>query len=318
MKILILGGSGFIGSRLAPLLLSAGHQVTIGDLSQPTGHNAQWVKADVTDPASLVAACQGMDVVINLAAVHRDDVRPLSLYDKVNVEGAANVCKACDAAGVKRIIFTSSVAIYGVPQGEADESAPVNPFNDYGRTKWEAEKVFTPWANADPSKSLVIIRPTVVFGEGNRGNVYNLLKQACSRKFFMVGSGTNQKSMAYVQNIAGFLAFCVSMPTGIHIYNYVDKPDYNMNDLVARIMTHQGRPAKPLRIPYFIAWMLAATCDIVAFITRKNLPFSRVRLMKFCANTRFASNKMRATGYKPPFTLDEALNRTLDAEFPSK
>ena len=77
----------------------------------------------------------------------------------------------------------------------------------------------------DLKKTLVIIRPTVVFGEGNRGNVFNLMNQIAKNRFMMVGSGTNRKSMAYVENVAAFLEYSLSFQSGLHVHNYVDKPD---------------------------------------------------------------------------------------------
>jgi nucleoside-diphosphate-sugar epimerase len=99
--------------------------------------------------------------------------------------------------GIKTIVFTSSVAIYGFAPLGTDESGEINYFNDYGRTKYEAELVYKAWYEKDPeNRKLVIVRPTVVFDEQNRGNVYNLLRQIASGKFMMIGNGENRKSMA--------------------------------------------------------------------------------------------------------------------------
>ena len=135
-----------------------------------------------------------MSTIINLAAVHRDDVRPLSRYDDVNVQGAKNICEAARKHEINQIIFTSSVAVYGFAPTDTDESGEFNYFNDYGRTKFMAEQVYKAWQEEDPkSRTLVILRPTVIFGEGNRGNVYNLLRQIAARKFLMFGDGKNIK-----------------------------------------------------------------------------------------------------------------------------
>ena len=120
-------------------------------------------------------------VVINLAAEHRDDVSPRNLYDEVNVDGARNICEIANEMAVNKIIFTSSVAVYGFARLGTNESGAIAPFNDYGRTKWEAEQVYRQWQSEYPeNRSLVIVRPTVVFGERNRGNVFNLLRQIAS------------------------------------------------------------------------------------------------------------------------------------------
>ena len=129
--------------------------------------------------------------------MHRDDIRPISRYDDVNVQGAKNICDAARKHSIKKIIFTSSVAIYGFAPEDTDESGEPNFFNDYGRTKYLAEQVYKEWQLEDSeNRALIIVRPTVIFGEGNRGNVYNLLKQIFSGSFLMFGDGKNKKSMA--------------------------------------------------------------------------------------------------------------------------
>ena len=161
---------------------------------------------DVREIGQLRSAISNESVIVNLAAEHRDDVRPLSLYHEVNVEGAINICTVAREKCVQTIIFTSTVAGYGFAPIGTNESGNITPFNDYGRTKYEAEQVFKAWQAEDPAqRTLVIIRPTVVFGEQNRGNVYNLLRQIASGKFVMVGHGENRKSMAYVETVAAFV-----------------------------------------------------------------------------------------------------------------
>ncbi len=160
------------------------------------------------------------DVIINLAAEYRDDVTPKSLYYDVNVKGAESVSRVAEEKGIIKIIFTSSVAVYGFAPIGTDETGALNPFNEYGRTKMLAEEVYKKWQAKEPDKrTLVIIKPTVVFGEGNRGNVYNLLKQIASRRLVMVGNGKNVKSMAYVENVAAFIEYILNFGPGVHIYN---------------------------------------------------------------------------------------------------
>ena len=191
--IAIIGGSGFIGTRLSCQLSQSGKLFQIIDKA-PSGFFPDKVFiSDVRDPLSL-AFSSPPSVIINLAAEHRDDVRPLTLYDEVNVGGARNVCEFARSQRINKIIFTSSVAVYGFAPLGTNESGSIAPFNDYGRTKWEAEQVYKHWQSEDPqNRTLVIIRPTVVFGERNRGNVYNLLRQIASGKFLMVGDGVNRK-----------------------------------------------------------------------------------------------------------------------------
>jgi len=314
--IYILGGSGFIGTRLASLLARADVDFKIIDKTISTTYPKLTVIADVRAVDSLQAAIQDDAVIINLAAEHRDDVRPLSLYDEVNVGGARNVCTVAREKNIRTIIFTSTVAVYGFAPVGTDESGQINPFNDYGRTKFEAEQVYKAWqAEASETRSLVIIRPTVVFGEQNRGNVYNLLRQIASGRFVMVGDGHNKKSMAYVENIADCLQYAMGFGPGVHVYNYIDKPDCNMKDLVQTVYRILGRSDKDgLHLPVVLGLAIGGCFDILACMTGRKFSISAIRVKKFCADTVFETSIAR-TGFVPPVLLSEALDRTVRHEF---
>jgi GlcNAc-P-P-Und epimerase len=317
-SILILGGSGFIGTYLVERLQNHGYTVRIGDLRQSQRFPELWVETDVRDRASVAAALQNMDCVINLAAEHRDDVRPIERYHQTNVGGAEEVCAAARLAGVQKLIFTSSVAVYGFQPRPSTEDGPYAPFNPYGETKLLAEKVYRDWAAEDEGRSLVIVRPTVVFGENNRGNVYNLLRQIASGRFLMVGSGRNQKSMAYVRNIVGFLEFTLGIGAGTHTYNYVDTPDLDTRTLVTTVNQAMGRERSTLRVPLFLAMAGAHLLDLFARITGRTFPISAIRIRKFTESTQVNGERLQGTGFKPEFTLSEGLARTVSNEFPDR
>ncbi len=315
-KIALLGGSGFIGTRLTSNLLQAGHDITIGDIAPSTTYPDLRIDTDVRKLDTLIESCAECDTIINLAAAHRDDIRPISLYYDTNVTGARVTCQAAEKLGIKTIVFTSSVAVYGHQHGEPDETAPHQPIGPYGETKSQAETVYKDWHAKDPqNRTLVIIRPTVVFGPTNRGNVHNLMEQIARGHFLMIGDGNNRKSMAYVGNVAAFLMHSLSLGTGLHIFNYVDKPDYSMNDLVNLIKTRTGKKASPLRLPKIMGLGAGAMLDVVARATGKKLPISRVRIEKFCATTIFKADRAKATGFTAPTKLEDALIETIDAEF---
>lgn len=315
MNVALIGGAGFIGTRLARRLEKSGTDFCIYDISVANRDNPRKVHVDVVDMSSL-SVISKPDVIVNLAAVHRDDVRPLSRYDEVNVQGARNVCAAAEQLGVNKIVFTSSVAIYGFAPPGTGEDGQVNYFNDYGRTKWLAEGVFREWQQRDPStRCLVIVRPTVVFGEGNRGNVYNLLKQIYSRRFMMFGPGENCKSMAYVENVAAFLQYSLSFQAGVHIYNYIDKPDFTMNQLVTSVRKFLfGKNNVGPRMPAALGVAIGYMADVIAKVTDKSLPISSIRVKKFMGTTQFSSAASK-TGFVPAMSLEEGLHRTLKYEF---
>ena len=313
-EVAIVGGAGFVGSRLTARFNKGSVFSSRYDIDLPNQLD-RIIYLDVEDIDSL-DQLKNASIIINLAAVRRDDVRPLSRYDDVNVQGAKNVCEAASKHGIDKIIFTSSVAIYGFAPADTDESGAPNYFNDYGRTKYLAEQVYKAWQAQDPeSLTLVIVRPTVIFGEGNRGNVYNLLRQIASRRFLMFGNGSNRKSMAYVENVVAFIEYSLSFKPGLHIYNYIDKPDFDMNTLISGTRkTLFGKTNVGLRLPGFIGLVLGYVADLVAMIIRKPLPVSSIRVKKFMGTTQFASS-VSDTGFVAPVSLEEGLARTLRYEF---
>ena len=374
-----------MGTRLVKRLLSSGYEVVIADKRPSREYPELWRRVDVrnapqesneyeaslTDEIMAPGAerkarslqpmnklsdvLKGSDVVVNLAAEHRDDVTPKSLYDEVNVAGAVNVCEACTKLGIKRIVFTSSVAVYGFAPAGTDEGGEINYFNDYGRTKFMAEERYREWLDSDESNSLVIIRPTVIFGEGNRGNVYNLLHQIAKGFFPMVGSGRNRKSMNYVENVAAFIQYCLehdlaktvvecyatphALATGcvettsdnaghfdklndrrigkLSLFNYCDEPVYDMNHLVLDVNKFLGRPKKRLfHWPYFIAYFGGLCFDFLGFILHKKFTVNSIRVKKFTENTYFVGNNIKTlTDFKAPVALSEGLKRTIEFEF---
>lgn len=314
--IVVVGGSGFIGTRFCRRLDERGIDFLIVDKASSAAFHDRCEIADIRDQGRLSAVLPEGSSLVNLAAEHRDDVRPRSLYDEVNVNGARNVCTAAEKRGINRIVFTSTVAVYGFAPPDTGEGGAIAPFNDYGRTKAEAETVYREWQAADPERrSLVIVRPTVVFGERNRGNVYSLLKQIASGLFVMIGAGRNRKSMAYVGNVAAFLQHMLNAPSGVHVCNYVDKPDFDMNALVALSRRTLGKSGSWLpRLPYAVGYAVGGVFDLLAFVTRRSFPVSRIRVRKFCATTQFSSASADF-GFQAPYTLQEGLERTLKSEF---
>lgn len=313
----VIGGSGFIGTRLVRQLRNKEQlAVQITDKAPSKAHPDLVILGDVRSVEQLRISIANGSVIVNLAAEHRDDVRPLSLYDEVNVEGAINICTVACEKSVKTIIFTSSVAVYGFAPIGTDESGKIAPFNDYGRTKYEAEQIFKAWqAEVPTERTLVIIRPTVVFGEQNRGNVYNLLRQIASGKFVMVGHGENRKSMAYVENIAAFIEYSMSFKPGVHIYNFIDKPDFTMNSLVANVNRILGRPEEiGFRLPFAVGYMIGKGFDLVASLSGKRFAISSIRVRKFCANSVY-NTAINQTGFVSPVPLEQALAQTVRYEF---
>ncbi len=317
MKITMIGASGFVGTRLIDLLKTeAGYELKNVDLLPSPFFNDITVIGDVREQEQMDRELKDSDVVVLLAAQHRDDVSPVSLYYDTNVGGMEVTLKAMEKNGCKRIVFFSSVAVYGLNKNNPDENHEKDPFNHYGKSKWQAEQVLQKWYESHPDWNVNIIRPTVIFGERNRGNVYNLLSQISGGKFLRVGKGTNRKSMAYVGNIVAFVKYMIEeCQEGYNVFNYIDKPDFTMNELVDLVENVLGKHIPAVHFPYWLGMAGGYCFDLLAKITGKKLAISSVRVKKFCATTEFDSSKMLSTGFKAPYSLKEGLSRTLEFEF---
>tara|TARA_B100002052_G_C15879959_1_gene598749 strand:+ start:1602 stop:2561 length:960 start_codon:yes stop_codon:yes gene_type:complete len=314
-KIHVFGGSGFIGTRLISLL-NPYFDVQNMDLRNSKTFNKITVINDICSFDANQVDLNKSDCVILLAAEHRDDVFPFSKYYKTNVEGTKNVLIQMDKVGCKNLIFTSTVAVYGLNNLNPNEDFEPKPFNHYGKSKLKAENIIKNWFKIDPkNKYISIIRPTVIFGEENRGNVYNLIKQIVSKNFLMIGNGNNIKSMAYVGNVVEFILDRLKkQKIGCEIFNYVDKPDLTMNQILMEVEENINHKIPKIKIPYFLGLIVGYLFDLLSFIFKKQFIISSVRVKKFCANTGFDGSKINKI-FKPPFSLKEGLKRTIKHDF---
>ena len=312
----IVGGAGFIGTRLCQLMAEYGMNFEIVDLRLSRSFPDRSRIADIRNLEMLREAIRG-DTIINLAAIHRDDVPDPREYYITNAEGTRNLCILATERAIDTVVFTSTCAVYGFCPPDTDENGVANPFNDYGRSKLEGETVLEAWyAEAPVTRNVTILRPTVVFGEGNRGNVYNLLNLIARGRFLMVGNGKNRKSMAYVGNVAQYLLYAATQVKGFSRVNYVDKPDFTMNSLVMKVReVLEGTPRIGPRLPYFLGLGLGYIADSLAWLLGKRLPISSIRVKKFCMTTCFSSAATDQPGFLASFTLEEGLMRTLEEEF---
>lgn len=313
-KIAIIGGSGFIGTRLAKRLSTREDLVVkIVDVKESSCFPQWFHYADVTQPESLRQALAGCDAVINLADRHQEKVRSRSLVHLVNVDGARNLCAAAAELAIKQIIFTSSVAVYGVVEQETGEEGPIVPVDRYGKSKWEAECVYQAWHRAGAGNKLTIVRPATVFGEGDRGQFYHLCRRIASGRFVMIGDGQNRQSMAYVENIAARLEYALDRQADYQIGNYVDKPDLTRNQLIGEIATSLGRKDRFIHIPYWPGMCGIALLDFAGKVSRHKFAISRAKVQKFCATAQFTCNER--SHFVAPVDLSLAIEQTVRHEF---
>src|SRR6185312_359934 len=166
MRILVTGSSGFIGRFLIPELIAKGHEVAGLDVREGPefGHGFRFIQGDIRDVGAVARSIKGSDLVINLAAEHKDFGVSDALYHDVNVEGTKTLLRCATESAVGKFVFFSSVAVYGSSPVPTHEKLGCSPESPYGRTKLLAEGAVEEWARMDGRRAVIIIRPTVVFG----------------------------------------------------------------------------------------------------------------------------------------------------------
>lgn len=320
MKILITGGSGFIGAYFHRDLRALGQAdlVTL-DLVQPEGlaADAPYIKGDIRNPKALDRAMAGVDLVINLAAAHHDFGIAHDTYYSVNEHGSQQVCDAMDRAGIRQAVFYSTVATYGTAPTPHHEDAAVQPDSPYGGSKLKGEGVFRRWVEKGDGRRALVIRPTVTFGPENFANMYSLIRQIDSGKYLRFGPGTNIKSLSYVENIVDATLFLLGMKADkpnrpiepFEIFNFIDKPDMTSTQISDTVSKCLGKKPAP-GVPYWVGMVLGIPFDVVIALTGKNLPISRARIQKlYRTETKFEADKILSTGFKPSIPLAEGIDR---------
>jgi nucleoside-diphosphate-sugar epimerase/2-polyprenyl-3-methyl-5-hydroxy-6-metoxy-1,4-benzoquinol methylase len=207
MNILITGGTGFIGSRLALRCLQRNDQVVVlgqenTDAEQQNrklieDSGASIVFGSVTDKEILADVTKGIDTVFHLAAAqHEANISDHVFYD-VNVGGTRNLLEASMKADCKRFVHGSTIGVYGTPNGAVNESSPCSPDNIYGKTKLEGEKVALSYQDRIP---LVVIRISETYGPGDR-RLLKLFRAIHKKAFFKIGPGKNLHQLIYIDDL---------------------------------------------------------------------------------------------------------------------
>ena len=320
MKVLITGGTGFIGTYFVRELKSKGHEIVVLDLypaeSDDEGlfQDVKFIRGDVRDPNALRKSIEGCDRVLHLAAAHHDFGIKDATFESVNVEAAQLICDAMDQVGIKDVCFYSTVAVYGSAQPPLDEMTPPQPASPYGQTKLGGEGVFEKWTQRGDKRQCLVIRPTVTFGAGNFANMFTLIKQIDKGGYLPVGAGDNIKSLSYIENILDATIKMWTDKSGerpaFEVFNYVCKPDLTSGEIAECIYTALGKKQPKLRVPYLLARFLALPFDAVIKVTGINLPISGARIMKLAkAETKFESEKIRKAGYEQRVSLREGIQK---------
>ncbi|HZW37246.1 MAG: NAD-dependent epimerase/dehydratase family protein [Deltaproteobacteria bacterium] len=319
MKVLITGGTGFIGSRLALRCLEDGHSVRIlGRENTPAESanrklveekGAEVFLSSVTDREMLPGLLKGIDVVHHLAAAQHEVNIPDRRFWDVNVTGTANLLDASVNAGVKRFVHGSTIGVYGSSmEGLLDENSPLRPDNIYGKTKLEGEKAALSFREKLP---VVIIRIPETYGPGDR-RLLKLFKAIRQGIFFMIGDGNNLHHLIYIDDLIEAFFRAAEKPDAIgNLFVVAGRDAVTTNEMVAAIGRQVGGKPLGLRAPLPLFAGLAVILEMAFRPLGIQPPLHPRRMDFFRKSFSFSQEKAEKTlGFRPTVPFEEGASRT--------
>lgn len=313
-QAIIFGGAGYIGTRLASYLISRGwEQVLLADIKSPKGALPSGVDYSFCDVRSGIGEQIGehqADWVFNFAAVHREPGHQFREYFDTNLPGARNVCAFAEGIGCRNILFTSSIAVYGEITGPTGEQVRTYPDTGYGISKFSAELMHEAWQAASPDRRLVIVRPGVVYGPGDPGNILRMIRAIQKGIFVMPGDGLVRKSYAYIYGLLESMEFMMSRTEPYVCYNYVERETETLADLVGIAAAHLGISRPRMRIPRAVLVALATVAQVV---TGGRSAIHPVRVRKAAQSTHIVPGELIRLGFEFRYDFAESLRHWMNA-----
>jgi nucleoside-diphosphate-sugar epimerase len=320
MRYLVTGATGFIGGELVRQLVARGDEVVAivrspekaGDLA---AIGVTLARGDVTDKQSMRGPMTGVDGVFHVAGWYKVGVKDTSPGQAINVEGTRNVLTLMQELGIRKGVYTSSVAVNGDTHGRlVDESCHAGPpfLTEYDRTKWEAHvKVALPMMEA--GLPLVVVMPGVVYGPGDTSIVRENLIQYLIGKLPLLAGGTTY-SWAHIEDIAA--AHLLAMDRGTPGESYIIAGEtVTLVDAMRLAERLTGIPAPRLVMPPFGLRMAARIAGLIDRMVNVPEAYSAESLRVIAGVTYIGSNAKarREWGYDPR-PLEIGLKQTLDHE----
>lgn len=313
MNILVTGATGAVGPCVVDALCSAGHQVCSFSLDALPGTFPSGVQSfigDVTDPAAVQSAMQGMDAVVHLAALLHIVNPPPELrakYERINVGGTATVVKAAIKAGAKRVVLASTIAVYGPSNGQIlNEDSVPHPDTFYAQTKLAAEKIVLNAKRADSQPIGTVLRFGAVYGARIKGNYQRLLRSLARGRFIPIGAGHNRRTLVYDKDVARAVVLAVQHPAAAgNIYNVTDGHFHTLNEIIAAICAVLERKPPRLSIPVGPARALAGMLEDAVQLIGRRSPINRATIDKYTEDIAVEGRRIQQElGFVPQYDLD--------------
>lgn len=322
MNYIIFGGSGFIGTHLIHLLnaeaKNSEDKIYDLDLVMPGEEGVvpgvvekiegvEYIRLDVRKPIDFSFSPTESDVIFNLAAVHRTPGHKDYEYFETNIQGAENIIAFAEKYGIKKILFTSSIAPYGAAEELKKESTLPMPNTPYGISKLTAEKIHEKWQYADKEqRELTIVRPGIVYGKGEHGNMTRLYRGIRKRYFFYTGRKDTIKASIYVKELVGFFKYRMidNSFIGSDIYNCTFEPAYSIEQICEMIMKITGMKRHIFLVP---STFLMFAARVLGPLGGRKVGIHPDRIKKLMISTNISGKKLAQSGYQFHYTFEESV-----------
>jgi len=302
-NIIIFGGCGFIGSHLIKYLNSIGLTPIVCDIvKEPILKNLEYkyIYVDVRKTINIDISMYNISTIFNLAAISKSPGHKKYEYYDTNIKGAQNVCNFARNNKINKIVFTSTIAVYGFSEKPCFESNILNADSDYGKSKIEAENIHSYWLEESENKELLILRPAVVYGLYENSNFHRLYKAIKMRLFFYPGRKDTLKSCIYVKD---FVSLSYKLINEGKCKNKGKSKVINMcyeNAFSIEEISKSIAKVCNCRIPFIIipSKVLLLLAFIVNKITINKIGFHPDRVKKIMYSTNVSGEKLAKLGYK--------------------
>lgn len=321
MNYIIFGGSGFIGTHLIHLLNSEvvkpGDKIYDLDIVMPgeegvvpgiveKNDGVEYIRLDVCKPIEFDFTPTADDIIFNLAAVHRTPGHPDYVYFETNIHGAENVVAFAEKHGIRKILFTSSIAPYGAAEDMKKEATLPTPNTPYGISKLVAEKIHEGWQGKDTARELTIVRPGVVYGKGEYGNFTRLYWGIRKRYFIYTGRKHTIKACIYVKELVRFIKYRMidNSFQGADVFNCTFEPAYRIDQICETMMKATGMRRY---IPLIPGGLLMTAATILGPIGGKKVGIHPARVKKLMISTNICGKKLAASGYNFHYSFEDSI-----------
>jgi len=320
-RVLITGGTGFIGSRLALRCLSTGYAVRVlgqentdaesANRKRIEKEGAEVLLGSVTDAHRLPEILEGIDVVYHLAAAQHEVNIPDQRFREINVQGTVNLFEAGARAGVNRIVHGSTIGVYGeAMDGLIDEQTPPRPDNIYGRSKLEGEAAALSFKERIP---VSVVRIPETYGPGDR-RLLKLYRAIRKGVFVMIGQGKNLHHPIYIDDLIDALFLVAEKPEAEgEVFVVAGAGPVSTDEMVAAIAAALGARPPRVRVPLSPFLLAAAAMEKAFQPFGMKPPLHRRRMDFFRKSFAFSLEKAKARiGFRPKTSFREGAARTAD------